>query len=591
MTGRIKMSDCNEYNNSVDSSELQPFQKNNYFYGKLMSVRDFNTEQEYMDGKRRLINRLVSGKGIVCGFQETSIALDIENTVKVTFYDGGVALDCRGNEIVVPKGITKTVYAEDNELKVSDVGSGKYLYLEFNVCLEESVPALSNASSCTEKCCSNRIKESFKVMASHIDPKPDVNFNCDTFSAEIENLGKNCEPVEVMNAIRRAGKGPCPGETAVQDPETTNVFIGTLTKNEKGTIILVPDTESGDYVFGNPFLAKLFACHMAGNNPHKVTAAETGAIVSIEGVKSPGGNINLVPGNSIRIKGKPSKREVFITEEHSSNTGNPHNTEHKDLKSVLGADPKKKNTKKDKHISNEDANRWDSAVYNINDKSPKNGNFKIEAGNNITIDNTLDSSIKISSAANGGGKCITGVIIFKDILKYPINRESDKIMLAHEDALPFGIILGIEIKEVSLNNLPVVLTGDYLRELGVSLTSLFFQKPFCFIVAASLSRDSQLYMSFKDNKKTELTVRWWAIMPTENSAAMVSRVESRLGSDTLRREIFFNPGITLKMIQEKYRLSEVKINEMIEPMILSDKVKILSGNGLERKLSIVSIDR
>ena len=35
-----------------------PFERNKYFYGKLLSVDDFETEQKYMNNKRRMGNRL-----------------------------------------------------------------------------------------------------------------------------------------------------------------------------------------------------------------------------------------------------------------------------------------------------------------------------------------------------------------------------------------------------------------------------------------------------------------------------------------------------------------------------------------------------
>ena len=34
-----------------------PFERNKYFYGKLLTVDDFETEQRYMNDKRRVLNR------------------------------------------------------------------------------------------------------------------------------------------------------------------------------------------------------------------------------------------------------------------------------------------------------------------------------------------------------------------------------------------------------------------------------------------------------------------------------------------------------------------------------------------------------
>ncbi|RIK74672.1 hypothetical protein DCC62_14805, partial [candidate division KSB1 bacterium] len=43
------------------------FERNNYFYSKLMTVRDFFAEQRYFNEKRWLMNRMISGWGVVCG--------------------------------------------------------------------------------------------------------------------------------------------------------------------------------------------------------------------------------------------------------------------------------------------------------------------------------------------------------------------------------------------------------------------------------------------------------------------------------------------------------------------------------------------
>jgi len=50
-----------------EESPLASFERNNYFYGKLMTVRDFETEQRYFTDKGERVMRLIHGIGIVCG--------------------------------------------------------------------------------------------------------------------------------------------------------------------------------------------------------------------------------------------------------------------------------------------------------------------------------------------------------------------------------------------------------------------------------------------------------------------------------------------------------------------------------------------
>ena len=60
-----------------------------------MTVRDFESEQTYMNSKRRLGNRMLNGSGIVSG-------LDVILVDNKTFsLEPGLALDYMGREIVV----------------------------------------------------------------------------------------------------------------------------------------------------------------------------------------------------------------------------------------------------------------------------------------------------------------------------------------------------------------------------------------------------------------------------------------------------------------------------------------------------------
>ena len=45
----------------MKNTKLFPFERNKYFYGKLLSVDDFELEQDYMNNKRRMLNRYLNG--------------------------------------------------------------------------------------------------------------------------------------------------------------------------------------------------------------------------------------------------------------------------------------------------------------------------------------------------------------------------------------------------------------------------------------------------------------------------------------------------------------------------------------------------
>ena len=72
-----------------------PFERNKYFYGKLLTVDDFETEQRYMNDKRRVLNRFLYGTGVVSGLNVVPID---DMTISM---EPGLALDFSGREIVV----------------------------------------------------------------------------------------------------------------------------------------------------------------------------------------------------------------------------------------------------------------------------------------------------------------------------------------------------------------------------------------------------------------------------------------------------------------------------------------------------------
>lgn len=49
----------------MTNRKFYSYERNNYYYGKLLTSRDFQVEQSYINDKRRLMNRLFGGSGIV----------------------------------------------------------------------------------------------------------------------------------------------------------------------------------------------------------------------------------------------------------------------------------------------------------------------------------------------------------------------------------------------------------------------------------------------------------------------------------------------------------------------------------------------
>ena len=130
---------------------LQPFKRNNYFQGQLLSAKDFQDEQEYFREKRRLQNRCLHGWGIICGL---NVSLQ-PNEVRVK---PGLALDCQGNDIVVP-GIVNIPLPESKTCQ--------YVVIEYTEKLCSYVPVIGEPDDDSQP---TRIEESYSISYKTDDP-------------------------------------------------------------------------------------------------------------------------------------------------------------------------------------------------------------------------------------------------------------------------------------------------------------------------------------------------------------------------------------------------------------------------------------
>ena len=110
----------------MKNTKLFPFERNKYFYGKLLSVDDFELEQDYMNNKRRMLNRYLNGCGVVAGLYV--VELD-EQTISV---EAGIALDATGREIVMDVPVVKKLSMLDGFEACRGAQDRPYVYL----CLE-----------------------------------------------------------------------------------------------------------------------------------------------------------------------------------------------------------------------------------------------------------------------------------------------------------------------------------------------------------------------------------------------------------------------------------------------------------------------
>ncbi|MCD8362532.1 MAG: hypothetical protein LUC98_06160 [Lachnospiraceae bacterium] len=89
----------------MNNTKLYPFERNRYYAGKMLTSADFQAEQTYFNNKRRFVNNLMYGSGVVCGcgvFSLDDLSLLVES---------GVAIDGLGREIVVESSVVKKLSA------------------------------------------------------------------------------------------------------------------------------------------------------------------------------------------------------------------------------------------------------------------------------------------------------------------------------------------------------------------------------------------------------------------------------------------------------------------------------------------------
>lgn len=147
-----------------------PFERNRYFYGKLLSVDDFETEQKYFNDKRRTVNRFLFGSGVVCGLNVVEVD---EETVSI---ERGLALDFAGREIVVDEPVVKKISdLEGYDGAGADAQDSGYYYLcvEYHEDAAEPVHNMAGNPDKTGSEC-NKYKEGYRLFVTQTEPERQI---------------------------------------------------------------------------------------------------------------------------------------------------------------------------------------------------------------------------------------------------------------------------------------------------------------------------------------------------------------------------------------------------------------------------------
>jgi hypothetical protein len=160
-------------------SDLRSLDRNNYFYGKLLDVFHLEMEQEYFNSKRWLLNRLVTGPGVVCGLR-----VELTDGGKSVVIQPGLAIDRCGREIIVPNPSEPYPLPElppyeqpEEQKKGSRSQADRYrreghrycempfahVLLCYHECKTEPMPALASDCESESWCASGSIREQYSI--------------------------------------------------------------------------------------------------------------------------------------------------------------------------------------------------------------------------------------------------------------------------------------------------------------------------------------------------------------------------------------------------------------------------------------------
>jgi hypothetical protein len=137
--------------------DIREFERNKYYYGKLLTVTDFEIEQQYYAKKAKLTNRIMFGVGIVSGLHITRI-----NETQIAI-ESGVAIDYEGNIILVSIPLTLTLSNITGYLYDGSGDDNFYLCLRYKEKEKDIVHSSNSHTTSNNELSYNRVVESFEL--------------------------------------------------------------------------------------------------------------------------------------------------------------------------------------------------------------------------------------------------------------------------------------------------------------------------------------------------------------------------------------------------------------------------------------------
>jgi hypothetical protein len=247
--------------NKQQLGKLTAPERNRYYYGKLLDERNLQLEQDHINRKRWLVNRLGLGEGVLCGLEVTAGKDGSQLCIS-----RGVAVDALGREIIVPQPWCFDPWKITDECgQVIETLSPEkshdiQICLAYSECYADYAPMLVADCNAREQCEPGTIRESFRVMVKDVTDKPPSRIGVDE---------KLCETlrVEAKDASERR-QHVCEYTTGAcaTPPEETCVMLAVVTlnagdkKNPQGTIGAIKTCEYRRPLYSNSALSDMIMC-------------------------------------------------------------------------------------------------------------------------------------------------------------------------------------------------------------------------------------------------------------------------------------------------------------------------------------------
>ncbi len=164
----------------------------------------------------------------------------------------------------------------------------------------------------------------FNVLLGRVNPIPDT-----VFDGSIKYLGVQVESDPEMRPLKPMVTVAYAFHSATADTAYNVATVGLVSVDgvsnpggdvdltETDAIAIVSDDGANTITFGETHSPRI-------DNPHQVTASQTGALVSADGVSNPGGDVDFTQQDAITITPNDGNNTITFGETHSARTDNPH---------------------------------------------------------------------------------------------------------------------------------------------------------------------------------------------------------------------------------------------------------------------------